>query len=61
MVLFENYEEIAIGSFFKSKNETKEKVFNKSYGLVNIFVFLRVLSRSSVMFTRNFSKPLDIG
>jgi len=30
MVLFESCEEIAIGSFFKSKNETKEKVFNKS-------------------------------
>jgi len=30
MVLFENCEEIAIGSFFRSKNETKEKVLNKS-------------------------------
>jgi len=30
MVLFENCEETAIGPFFKSKNETKEKVLNKS-------------------------------
>jgi len=30
MVLFENCEEIAIGSFFKSKNETKEKFLNKA-------------------------------
>jgi len=30
MVLFENCEEIAINSFFKPKNETKEKVLNKS-------------------------------
>jgi len=29
MVLFENCEDIAIGSFFKGKNETKEKVLNK--------------------------------
>jgi len=28
--LFENCEDIGIGSFFKSKNETKEKVLNKS-------------------------------
>jgi len=30
MALFENGEDIANGSFFKSKNETKEKVLNKS-------------------------------
>jgi len=30
MVLFENCKDIAIGSFFKSKNETKGKVLNKS-------------------------------
>jgi len=30
MVLFENCEDTAIGSFVKSKNETKEKVLNKS-------------------------------
>jgi len=30
MVLFETCEDIAIGSLFKSKNETKEKVLNKS-------------------------------
>jgi len=30
-------EEIAIGSIFKSKNETKEKVLKKSQGLVKIF------------------------
>jgi len=57
MVLFENCGDIAIGSLFKSKNETKEKVLNKSYSLVKIFevVFLGVLSykvRSSVMFAR---------
>jgi len=28
--LFENCEDIAIGSLFKSKNVTKEKVLNKS-------------------------------
>ena len=28
--LFENCEDIAIGSLFKSENETKEKVLNKS-------------------------------
>ena len=31
--LFENCEDIAIGSLFKSKNETKEKVLNKSLKL----------------------------
>jgi len=30
MVLFENCEEIATGSFFKSKKETKGKVPDKS-------------------------------
>jgi len=30
MVLFANCEDIPNGSFFKSKNETKEKVLNKS-------------------------------
>jgi len=30
MILFENCEEIAIGPFFKGKNETKEKVLDKS-------------------------------
>jgi len=30
MILFENCKEIAIGPFFKSKNETKEKTLNKS-------------------------------
>jgi len=30
MVLFENCEDIATGSLFKNKNETKEKVLNKS-------------------------------
>jgi len=63
--LFENYEDIAIGSLFKSKNETKEKVLNKSKSLVKIFfavIFLGVLSyevRSSVMFAKNLSKSFD--
>jgi len=30
MILFENGEDIATGPLFKSKNETKEKVLNKS-------------------------------
>ena len=30
IVLFENCEDVAIGSLFKSKNETKEKILNKS-------------------------------
>jgi len=30
MVLFENCKDIAIGSLFKSKNEAKEEVFDKS-------------------------------
>jgi len=56
--LFENCEDIGIGLLFKGKNETKDKVFNKSQSLVNIFfevVFLGVLSykvRSSVMFAK---------
>ena len=29
-ILFENCEDIAIGSLFKSENKTKEKVLNKS-------------------------------
>jgi len=30
MVLFESFKDIAIGSFSKGKNETKEEVLNKS-------------------------------
>jgi len=37
MVSFENCKDIAIHSFFKGKNETKEKVLNKSQSLVKIF------------------------
>jgi hypothetical protein len=46
MVSFENCKDIANGSFFKSKNITKEKVLNKSTSLVKIFevVFLGVPS-----------------
>jgi len=29
-VLFENFEDVAIGSLFKSKNETKEEVLKKA-------------------------------
>jgi len=62
MILFETCEDIAIGSLFKSKNDTKEKVLNKIESLVNIFevVFLAVLSykvRSSVMFAKTFLNP----
>jgi len=62
MVLFETCENIAIGSLFLRKNETKEKVLNKSESLVKIFevVFLGVLSykvRSSVMFGKTFLNP----
>jgi len=65
MVLFESCEDITIGPPFKSKNETKEKVLDKSQSLVKIFevVFLGVLSYkvcSSLMFARNFSKSFDI-
>jgi len=41
--LFENCEDIGIGLLFKGKNETKDKVFNKSQSLVNIFLKLYFL------------------
>jgi len=37
MVSFENCKDIAIVSFFRGKNKTKEEVLNKSLSLVKIF------------------------
>jgi hypothetical protein len=54
MVLFEHCKEIENGSLFKSKNETKEKVLNKSKSLVKILLTRFI----PLMFTKCLSKPL---
>jgi len=57
MVLFENCKDIAIGSLFKSKNEAKEEVLNKSqnlgYDFLKLYFLVFLLTRSIyVMFTK---------
>ena len=65
MVSFENCKDIAIHSFFKGKNETKENVLNKSQSLVKIFrscIFLVFIPTMSIpfMFTKNLYKSFDV-